>query len=270
MIRAGVIGHPIAHSRSPKIHGFWLREHGIDGEYTAIDIAPDNLREGVDDLIHAGFAGFNVTLPHKQKIMALCADVDATAQAIGALNTVIIRNGKLYGSNTDAFGFMENLREHAGSLNFTTVRVLVLGAGGAARAVVYALQQASVPDIAIANRTREHAEKIAADFRGVRVLDWDDRSRSLGAIDLLINTTSLGMTGKDPLQIDLSALPKNAAVNDIVYAPLMTSLLIAARERGNPVITGIGMLLHQARPGFKAWFGRDVVVAPELERLVLT
>lgn len=269
-IKAGVIGHPINHSKSPLIHNHWIAEHGLSGEYTAIDIAPENLKESVQKLIDDGYAGFNVTVPYKQEIFKLCASVDETAQAIGAVNTVIIKNGALHGTNTDAFGFIENLHKGAFGVDFVHRPAVVLGAGGAARAVVYALINAGARQIIILNRTADKAKDVAELNTDVmRVAPWEKRGELLRDAGLLVNTTSLGMTGKDVLEIDLSLLPQDAVVNDIVYAPLMTDLLRDAEKRGNQVVTGIGMLLHQARPAFEKWFGILPDVSEELEKKVL-
>lgn len=265
-IRAGVIGYPIKHSKSPIIHNHWIADHGLAGEYKAIEIAPENLKEGVQQLIDEGYAGFNVTIPHKQAIMELCEEIDDVAKAIGAVNTVVIRDGKLYGYNTDAFGFIENVRQTLPQLDFAKGKAVVLGAGGAARAVVYGLRAAGVKDIIITNRTEKKARDVAA--LGATVAPWEKRSEILKEAVFLVNTTALGMTGKEPLEIDLSLLQQDAVVADIVYAPLMTQLLKDAGER--KIVTGIGMLLHQARPAFEKWFGVLPQVDAALEQKVLS
>lgn len=264
MIRAGVIGHPISHSKSPLIHGHWMEKYNIDGDYKAVDIAPDDLEMGVRDLVRDGYAGFNVTVPHKIAIMDVCDEIDATARAIGAVNTVVIEDGKLYGRNTDAFGFIENLKAGLPDGAFDAP-AMVLGAGGAARAAVYGLLQAGVPHIAVCNRSKDKAEALRAmDPHKISVVEWDMRDR-LGGYGLLVNTTSLGMAGHAPLDIQLHELPEGAAVCDIVYAPLMTDLLSTAQARGHHIVTGIGMLLHQARPAFHAWTG----VMPEVDEALV-
>lgn len=269
-IKCGVIGHPVHHSKSPIIHNHWIAEHGLTGDYKAVDIAPENLQGGVQALIDEGYAGFNVTIPHKQEIFKLCAEVDDIAMAIGAVNTVVITDGKLHGTNTDAFGFIENVRQNTFGIDFAHRPVVVLGAGGAARAIVYGLIEAGAEHIILTNRTMDKAEEIAATNPDiVRVAAWEERSAILDGAGFLANTTALGMTGKAPLEIDLSALPKEAAVCDIVYAPLMTDLLAQAQRNGNQIVTGIGMLLHQARPAFEKWFGVLPDVTPELEKKVL-
>lgn len=269
-IKAGVIGHPIKHSKSPLIHNHWIEKYGLSGDYKAIDIAPENLKDGVQKLVDEGYAGFNVTIPHKQEIFKLCADVDDTARAIGAVNTVVVRNGVLHGTNTDAFGFIENVRQSAYGVDFVHRPAVVLGAGGAARAIVYGLIEAGAGQIIILNRTADKAKDVAEiNTDIVRVAPWEARTEMLRDCGLLVNTTSLGMTGKDALEIDLSYLPEDATVSDIVYAPLMTDLLQQARARGNQIVTGIGMLLHQARPAFEKWFGVLPDVDEALEKKVL-
>lgn len=269
-IKAGVIGHPINHSKSPIIHNHWIAQHGLSGEYKAIDIAPENLKDSVQKLIDDGYAGFNVTIPHKQEIFKLCAEVDETAQKIGAVNTVVIKDGKSHGTNTDAFGWIENVHQSAFGVDFVHRPAIVLGAGGAARAIVHALLEAGAQQIIITNRTADKAKDVAElNTDIVRVVPWENRNKILQDAGLLVNTTSLGMTGKDKLEIDLALLPKDAVVSDIVYAPLMTELLVRAQHRGNQIVTGIGMLLHQARPAFEKWFGVLPDVTEELERKVL-
>ena len=271
-IKTAVIGAPIKHSKSPLIHNHWIKEYDLKGEYKAIEIAPETLKEGVQALIDEGYSGFNVTVPHKIAIMDLCEEVDALAEKIGAVNTVTIKDGKLYGSNTDAYGFAQNIKENAPEdWSFTSGKALVLGAGGAANAVVYALLNEGVPHIIITNRSRDKAEALQTFApEKISVVDWDARHNACADMNLIVNTTALGMDGKPPLEIDLSAAPTNALVNDIVYAPLMTDLLKQAQKRSMPIITGIGMLLHQARPGFKKWNGVLPDVTDELEKIALS
>lgn len=268
-IKAGVIGHPIAQSKSPLIHGYWLERYGIDGEYLRYDIAPDNLRDEVMRLRDTGLAGFNVTMPHKQAIMEICTTLNNEATRIGAVNTVVFYpNGEIEGRNTDAYGFLENAKESQPGFNWKSGPSLVLGAGGAARAILFALKRDGVTDIRIANRTINRAEELAEEF-GATVYDWDEKEKALTGAASLINTTSLGMTGKDKLDIDLSDLQADALVYDIVYVPLMTDLLLRAKENNLRTVTGIGMLLHQARPGFEAWFGKKPEVTDELRERIL-
>ncbi|PZQ49095.1 MAG: shikimate dehydrogenase [Micavibrio aeruginosavorus] len=271
IVKACVIGSPIKQSKSPLIHNHWIAEHGLKGEYTAVEILPENLEQDVQRLIDSGYAGFNVTAPHKQEIFKLCESVDDTARKIGAVNTVVVRDGKLHGTNTDAFGFIENVHRNTFGTDFLHKPAVVLGAGGAARAVVYALIEAGAKKIIVLNRTKEKAEEIRKDYPlEIFVGDWAGRNALLDGAGLLVNTTALGMSGKDPLDIDLSSLPKEAVVSDIVYAPLMTDLLKQAESRGHQIVTGIGMLLHQARPAFEKWFGVLPEVSEALEKKVLT
>lgn len=270
MIRAGVMGWPVEHSRSPLLHGFWLKQHGIDGTYELLPVRPERLRAALHGLAAQGFAGCNLTVPHKQAALAVVDHIDATAARIGAVNTVIIRrDGTLDGRNTDAFGFRENLRAAQPTWRGGAGPAVVLGAGGAARAVVAALLDDGAPEIRLVNRSRAHAAALAAALGGpITVIDWSRRATALGNAALLVNTTSLGMTGQPPLDLALDTLPQTALVNDIVYAPLETPLLSAARQRGNPVVDGLGMLLHQARPAFAAWFGVTPAVTPALRQAV--
>lgn len=271
---AGVIGHPVGHSLSPRLHGFWLNEHQIDGVYMPLAVTPDNFPEALRALPKMGFAGVNITVPHKVVALQTVDIIEPSAKKIGAVNTVIVGNeGRLIGANTDGYGFIENLK--SGMNNSKIIGpVVVLGAGGAARAVIVSLLEEGVSEIRLLNRTRGRAEQLAQDISGhfnasIQVIDWEIRAQSLEGAGLLVNTTTLGMVGKPQLDIDLSALPKSAWVTDIVYAPLQTPLLKAAMQRGNPVVDGIGMLLHQARPGFERWFGKPVQVTTELRNFVL-
>ncbi len=270
-IKAGVMGWPISHSRSPRLHGYWLTCYGIDGTYEALAIAPADLAEQLGSLRDRGFAGVNLTVPHKEAALALVTSLSPTARAIGAVNTVVVgADGKLGGDNTDGFGFLENLRQDAAGWSADTGPAVVLGAGGAARAICHALAEAGAPEIRIVNRTLARAEALAGDLAGpLMPWSWDDRGAALAGVALMVNTTTLGMVGQDPLDLDLASLPTEAVVNDIVYAPLETPLLAAAAARGNPVVDGLGMLLHQARPGFEAWFGRAPEVTAELRAHVL-
>ena len=260
---AGVMGYPIAHSRSPRLHGHWLARYGIAGAYLPLLVAPDDLGRALEGLRALNFRGCNVTLPLKEKALALVDRVEPLARRIGAVNTVTVdRDGALVGTNTDTFGFLENLRAALPGWSAAAGPAVVLGAGGAARAVVAALIDAGAGEIRLANRSLERAQALEAAFgAAVRVVPWRERAQALDGAALLVNTTALGMAGSDELEIALDALPRAAAVNDIVYAPLMTALLQRARARGNAVVDGLGMLLHQARPGFEAWFG----VAPEVD-----
>ncbi len=273
-IKTAVIGHPIKHSKSPLIHRYWLDLYNILGSYEAIDIKPQHLKAKIQNLVNQGYSGFNVTIPHKVSIMALCDEIDDLAISIGAVNTVTIKNGKLYGTNTDAYGFTQNIKEtikiNAWDWSFNQGRTVVLGAGGAAKAITYALIQEGVQDIIITNRTRKKAEEIVKlDESKIYVVDWDRRNQILKNANLIINTTSLGMSGKPPLNIDLSLACPHALVTDIVYCPLYTDLLDQAKSKNLRIITGIGMLLYQARAGFALWNGVMPDVTPKLEELVL-
>ena len=268
---AGVIGWPVSHSRSPALHGFWLREHKIDGAYVPFAVRPENLAVALRGLAALGFRGANVTLPHKEQALALVNHASDTARRIGAVNTITIaEDGSLTGDNTDAFGFIENLREGARGFDAKAGPAMVIGAGGAARAILVALADAGAPEIRLANRTLGRAEALARALGGrIRVVDWNDRANALEGAALLVNSTTQGMKGHDALDLDLARLPKTALVNDIVYVPVETPLLAAARARGNPVVDGVGMLLHQARPGFERWFGARPRVTPALRAAVL-
>jgi shikimate dehydrogenase len=270
--RACVIGWPVEHSRSPAIHRYWLEQYGIDGAYEKEAIPPEEAARFIRSLAERGYAGANVTLPHK--LMALqAADIaDDAAYAIGAANTLWFDGaGRLNATNTDALGFVTNLNAEAPQWNEERRPALVLGAGGAARAILYALLQAGAEKIRLTNRTRDRAIALA-DYFGpmsaavnwIEVVDWEDRDRAVADCGLLVNTTSLGMTGQAPLDLDLATLGADAVVADIVYTPLVTPLLAAARTRGKVAVNGLGMLLHQAVPGFERWFGVRPEVTPEL------
>ncbi len=268
---AGVMGWPVAHSRSPRLHGYWLRKYGIDGAYIPLPVRPQQFAAALRALPMLGFAGANVTVPHKEAALAAVDRTDVAARRIGAVNTiVVVPDGTLDGRNSDGFGFMENLRAGVAGWSPKAGPAVILGAGGSARAVAVALSDGGAPEIRIVNRTVERAERLSADIGGpFRVYGWADRASALFDAALLVNTTTLGMSGQPPLELVLDRLPTTAIVNDIVYSPLETVLLAAARARGNPVVDGLGMLLHQARPGFAAWFGVEPEVTPELRRFVL-
>ncbi len=269
---AGVIGWPIAHSLSPRLHGFWLRRYGIDGAYVPMAVRPGALGRALSGLTALGFAGANVTIPHKEEACAMVDEVSVLAQRIGAVNTIVVRpDGRLFGTNTDAFGFVANLEAGCPGWRADAGPAVLLGAGGAARAIAVALLDAGVPALILVNRDRGRAERLAADLGHVAVVHvqpWSARAEALAGAALLVNATSLGMTGKPALDLDLAALPADAVVSDIVYVPLTTPLLAAAAARGNSTVDGLGMLLHQARPAFQAWFGIDPEVTAELRRHV--
>jgi shikimate dehydrogenase len=266
--RAFIVGHPVAQSRSPLIHGQWLREFGLAGSYEKIAVRPEDLAGFVRGMRDAGFVGGNVTVPHKAEIMALADDVDDAARAIGAANTLWFEDGRLMAGNTDVTGFLANLDEEAPGWDRPGGNAVVLGAGGAARAVIHGLLQRGFA-VDIVNRTRGRGEALAAECpSGVRAWSWDDLARPSSAAALLVNTTSLGMEGQPPLGVDLRVLHRDALVTDIVYSPLETPLLRNAGARGHRTVGGLGMLLHQAVPGFERWFGIRPSVTPQLRSLV--
>ncbi|MGD9740574.1 MAG: shikimate dehydrogenase [Bauldia sp.] len=265
---ACVIGWPVSHSRSPIIHRYWLRTLGIDGDYVAHAVPPERIEAFLASFAESGFIGGNVTVPHKEAAFAAAHECDPVASALGAVNTIWLDGGRLLGSNTDAHGFLANLDDGAPGWSERGGKAVVLGAGGAARAVVWALRQRGF-DVVIVNRTRERAEDLARRFVRVGVDDWTALPRQLANAAILVNTTSLGMTGQPPLELDLASLPDHAVVNDVVYVPIETPFLAAARARGLAAVDGLGMLLHQAVPGFERWFGRRPAVTPELRDLVV-
>jgi shikimate dehydrogenase len=259
---AGVIGWPVAHSRSPLLHNHWLKQHGIDGAYVPLPVRPELLPIAVAGLRAAGFAGANVTIPHKEAVAALCDTLTPAARRAGAVNTLVFGDDGIRGDNTDGTGFLANLHDHGVSPGPT----LLLGAGGAARPIAAALLDAGAP-VVVMNRTRARAEALAQALPGLVVADWEDWG-ALAHQALLVNTTSLGMAGQPPLTLDLSRAPAGLVVGDIVYVPLETPLLAAARGHGLRTVGGLGMLLHQARAGFAAWFGVEPVVDQALHDLV--
>jgi shikimate dehydrogenase len=268
---AGVMGWPVSHSRSPRLHGYWLKHYGIDGAYIPLAVAPDRLGEALRGLTAMGMVGCNLTVPHKETAMAYLDVIDPQARRIGAVNTVVVNgNGELEGRNTDGYGFIENLKHSVSGWQSSDGPAVVIGAGGASRAIIVALLDAGVPEVRLANRTREKAQALSDELGGaVTVVDWISRETALAGAALLVNTTTQGMVGQPPLDLRLDDLPVQALVTDAVYVPLETPLLNAARRRGNPVVDGLGMLLHQARPGFAAWFGIVPEVTPALRQAVL-
>ena len=254
---AGVIGSPVAHSRSPQLHRHWLNTYGLRGHYIPMEVAQEDLETVVRTLPKMGFVGTNVTIPHKERALALADQITDRATLIGAANTLVFRqDGKILADNTDGYGFMENLRQGVPDWSAKDGPTAVFGAGGAARAVVAALADAGAPEILISNRTRIRAEKLKDDFgKRIRVVDWVQAGNMLEDAALVVNTTSLGMVGKPELRVPLDGLQKGAVVTDLVYTPLNTALLQAAAEAGCRVVDGLGMLLHQAVPAFERWFG---------------
>ena len=269
---AGVMGWPVEHSLSPRLHGYWLDFYGIDGAYIPMAVRPECLEDALRALPALGFAGANLTVPHKERALEIVDVCDGMAKRIGAVNTVVVRSdGTIEGRNTDGHGFLQSVREGAPQWRPEDGAVALIGAGGAARAVCVALQEAGVPDIRIVNRTAERAADLAREFGSpVNAVPWTERTASLAGVSLLVNATTLGMRGQPPLDLDLKLLPPAAVVADIVYVPLKTALLRDAEARNNRVIDGFGMLLHQARPGFAAWFGREPAVTPALRAYVLS
>jgi shikimate dehydrogenase len=262
---AGIAGWPVTYSRSPRLHGFWLQRHRIDGAYIPLPIRPGELPIAMRGLLAAGFAGSNVTIPHKLAAFEICDTVDDTARRAGAVNTLIFRDGEIAGSNTDGYGFVANLRAYG--VEPAAGPALLLGAGGSARAVAAALLDAGAA-VTVANRTSARAEALARDLPGLRIVNWDARVAALRDHALLVNTTPLGMIGHEALDLDLAGAPASLVVADNVYVPLETPLLAAARARGLRCVEGLGMLLHQAVPGFHAWFGVRPEVDEELRQFV--
>ena len=257
---AGVMGWPVKHSRSPLLHGYWLDHYGVDGAYVPMAVAPERLEIALRALPALGFRGVNLTVPLKEQALALVDEADDTARRIGAVNTIIVDGERLLGRNTDAFGFSENLRQQAPQWRADAGPALVIGAGGAARAVVTALHDLGVAEVRVVNRTTTRAAALTHQLGGIPWV-WEERALALDGVSLVVNTTTLGMAGSAPLDLPLDHLPASAVVADIVYTPLVTPLLAAARARGCAIVDGLGMLIHQARPGFAAWFG----VMPEAD-----
>lgn len=262
---AAVIGSPIAHSRSPALHGYWLKRYGLKGFYIPMDVAQADLEAVLRTLPKMGFVGANVTIPHKEAILNIADVVTDRAALIGAANTLIFRkDGKIQADNTDGAGFIANLRQNAPQWVPSVGPAAVFGAGGAARAVIAALIEVGVPEIRLANRTRARAEALRSDFGAkVHVHEWVQADAMIDGAATVVNTTSLGMTGKPDLVLPLDSLSSQAVVTDLVYTPLKTQFLIEAEERGATVVDGLGMLLHQAAPGFERWFGQR----PEVDDL---
>jgi shikimate dehydrogenase len=269
MINACVIGWPIAHSRSPLIHGYWLKKYAIDGSYIRRPVEPASLAAFIANLSQAGLAGCNVTLPHKEAVFGLVTRADESTERLGAVNTVFLRDGHTFGTNTDGEGFINSLRSSVHGFSIANSRVMILGAGGASLAVVNAVLEQGASEVVVANRTLEKAEQLRQRF-GPRVLplSWDEAGDQAVDCELLVNTTSLGMSGQSELVFDLSRLPVEAVVTDIVYTPLRTRLLVDAAARGNRTVDGLGMLLHQAVRGFSLWFNVTPQVTDELHDLV--
>lgn len=263
---AGIMGWPVAHSRSPAIHNHWIAQHNLQGAYVMLPVQPEQLATALRALPVLGFAGCNLTIPHKVAAMAIVDRVEPLAQRIGAVNTIVVESdGSLTGRNTDAFGFTQSLLEEHPQWKASAGPITVLGAGGAARAVLAGLIDGGAEDIRLVNRSSAKAHDMAQEFGGpVRAVAWDDRHETLADLGLLVNTTNQGMHGQPPLDLSLAKLHPQALVSDIVYVPLETPLLAEARQRGNPTVNGLGMLVHQATAAFNAWFGVMPAVTPDL------
>lgn len=271
MRRAAVTGHPIGHSKSPMIHGYWLKQYGIEGTYEAFDVPPETAENFFRSLPEKGLVGCNVTIPNKEHAYNAAEKLDDAAKTIGAVNTLWLdTDGVLNGSNTDGYGFLGNLDQMLPHWDNIGNKAVVLGAGGASRAIIWALLSRGFTEVYIANRTLEKAQKLANHFgSNTFAISWDSLGDILGKADFLVNTTSLGMTGQPELSVELDNLSKSAVVTDIVYSPLQTKLLRDAKAQGNPTVDGLGMLLHQAVPGFEKWFGVRPTVTTELREIIV-
>jgi len=267
---AGVMGWPVMHSRSPVLHNYFFRHYGLLGTYVPLAVKPEDLEGALRGLRPLGFSGCSLTIPHKERALAIVDEIDPVATRMGAISCVVVRpDGSLLGTNNDGYGFVHNILQHQPTWRADAGPVVVIGAGGGARAVAWSLAERGAREIRVVNRTLPRAQALARDFGSpVKAMAWDDRHRALDGAAMLVNTTSQGMVGNPPLDLDLATLPTSALVTDIVYAPLETPLLAAAKRRGNATVDGLGMLLHQARPAWRAWFGIEPEVTPELRALV--
>ena len=270
-VMAGVMGWPVAHSRSPTIHNHWIRQYGLNAAYGLFPVLPGNIEDAVRGLRALGLAGCNVTIPHKVSAMKLMDVVDPLALRMGAINTIVVTpEGALHGFNNDGYGYIQCLRDAKPDWQANAGPATVLGAGGAARAIVLSLLNEGTTSIRLINRTRDKAQALADEFgAGVQVLDWSERHDALAGIALLVNTTNQGMHGQAQLDLRLDALPQTALVSDAIYIPLETPMLRDARLRGNTTVNGLGMLLNQARPAFKAWFGVLPEITPALHQAIM-
>ena len=270
-VLAGVMGWPVAHTRSPAIHNHWIARHGLKGAYVQLPVHPDRLEAALRGLPALGFAGCNVTVPHKVSAMHFMDELHPTAQRVAAINTIVVQpDGSLLGMNNDGAGYVQSLRDADPAWRGDAGPALVLGAGGAARAIVVALLDEGVPELRITNRTLERAQALAEAFgERVKVVPWAERNEAMAGVSLLVNTTTQGMHGQPPLEVALDALPLAAMVSDAIYVPMETPLLAQARLRGHRTVNGLGMLLNQARPAFKAWFGVIPEITPELRAAIL-
>ena len=267
---AGVMGFPVMHSRSPKIHNYWLEKHGLSGRYVPLAVRPEGLQAALRALPALGFSGCNLTIPHKETAMRLVDKLDAASKRIGAINCVTVeKDGSLSGSNNDGCGYIQSVLHAQPKWRVDAGPIVVLGAGGGARAVLAALAERGAREIRLINRTDTRASLLAEDLGApIKAIPWSQRAHALKDAAMLVNTTSQGMIGQPALDIEIETLPRTALVSDIVYVPKMTPLLAVAKARGNPIVGGLGMLLHQARPAFKGWFGIEPEVTPELVAMI--
>ncbi len=267
---AGVMGWPVMHSRSPMLHNYWFKKYGLAGTYVPLAIKPAGLAAALRALHALGFAGCNLTIPHKQEAMKIVNEVDQLAKSIGAISCVVARpDGSLVGTNNDCYGFINNIKQEQPGWRADAGPIAVIGAGGGSRAVCYGLAQEGAKEIRLVNRSLARAQGIADEFGGpIKALPWEQRHDALDGAAMVVNTTSCGMVGQPALDIRLDKLPRSALAVDIIYIPLETPFLAAARQRGNRTINGLGMLLNQGRPAWKAWFGLEPEVTPELRELI--
>ena len=270
-VMAGVMGWPVAHSRSPTIHNHWIRQYGLQGAYGLFSVQPDKLEDAIRGLPALGLAGCNITIPHKVNAMKLMDVIDPLARRMGAINTIVVTpEGALHGFNNDGFGYIQSLLDAKPDWKADAGPVTVLGAGGAARAVVLSLLDQGATEIRLTNRTRGKAQALCDEVgSGIKVVDWSERHDALNGVALLVNTTNQGMHGEPELDLQLDQLPTTALVSDAIYVPLETALLRNARLRGNATVNGLGMLLNQARPAFNAWFGVMPEISPELVQAIM-
>ncbi len=269
-LMAGVMGFPVMHSRSPMLHNYWLAKHGLKGHYMPLAVRPDGLEAALKALPALGFSGCNLTIPHKETAMRLVNRLDAASKRIGAINCVTVeKDGSLSGTNNDGFGYIESVVQAMPGWRADAGPIVVLGAGGGARAVLVALADRGAREIRLLNRTDTRASLLAEDLGApINAIPWSDRSKALDGAAMLVNTTSQGMVGQPALDIELETLPRTALVSDIVYIPQVTPLIAVAKARGNPTVGGLGMLLNQARPAFKGWFGIMPEVTPDLVAMI--